>query len=439
MTQLAIIYLLFLLPLAITDISDVGDLGKKEIVKIVHEASRGKDSKNRGIRILGRSFMRRRSSFQFRGGDKGSGPFEMASNVSVPVQLGRPMTISCNGNKALGLCVFKPPFAKRAKIFSPTTQLEDGRIRMSERAAGDPRICEIRVSKLESKDLGSWRCVVKCKCNMFKGKHFNVLETPRVLGSPENAPENENAPEPEPEPEVYMQTNNSYHGGVVMKVKGQIMKVIGFKIPEQGTGGAKSTLKMKILRGASVSEDEIKLGETTFKRHMISPKMPSHPSVNVDRGRLPRPGLYATRTVTNTNDRHNSQPGWYNESAELGWKKMKNSKGILAFAYQGLNDCIFTGIKMVGDTFVPAGENSTIISTVDEANTADTINGLVQWAWPGFRGANWRPYKLHMNDKMDSRAKFKFSRTETKHNKKTYTYLEEYIHFDEMEKLIEEE
>ena len=102
---------------------------------------------------------------------------------------------------------------------------------------------------------------------------------------------------------------------------------------------------------------------------------------------------------------------WYNDTAELAWKKLKNSKGILAFSYQGesfppkkwrrktgmviwrvrfpnplfegwlsngcvagLNDCIFTGIKMVGDTYVPAGENSTVISTVDKANTADTIN-----------------------------------------------------------------
>ena len=75
----------------------------------------------------------------------------------------------------------------------------------------------------------SWkssRCVVKCKCNLFKGKHFNVSETlgahetPETpenapeISAPENAPENatENAaPEkaaPESEPEVFMQTNN---------------------------------------------------------------------------------------------------------------------------------------------------------------------------------------------------------------------------------------
>ena len=71
---------------------------------------------------------------------------------------------------------------------------------------------------------------------MYKGKHFNVLETPQQQGSPENPPDNtsenppenasenphenasenplENPPEndpenpPEPEPEVFMQTNN---------------------------------------------------------------------------------------------------------------------------------------------------------------------------------------------------------------------------------------
>ena len=68
----------------------------------------------------------------------------------------------------------------------------------------------------------SWklcRCVVKCKCNLFKGKHFNVSETLGAHETPENAPEiaaPENAPEnaapenaaPESEPEVFMQTNN---------------------------------------------------------------------------------------------------------------------------------------------------------------------------------------------------------------------------------------
>ena len=61
---------------------------------------------------------------------------------------------------------------------------------------------------------------------MFKGKIFDVAETPLELGSPENPPANppenspensplnppenspENPPENSPEPEVFMQTNN---------------------------------------------------------------------------------------------------------------------------------------------------------------------------------------------------------------------------------------
>merc|ERR1719260_54894 len=102
--------------------------------------------------------MSRRSRFQPRG--DGEGPFKLSMNVSALVQIGKPMTVSCNANKALKACVFKPPFAKRAKVFTPATQLENGRIRMSERAIGDPKICEIVVNKVESKDLGDWKCVV---------------------------------------------------------------------------------------------------------------------------------------------------------------------------------------------------------------------------------------------------------------------------------------
>merc|ERR1719234_811612 len=163
--------------------------------------------------------MTRRSFAQSRSGGEGSEPFEVTSNVSMPVQLGNTITLSCNANKALSLCIFKPPFAKKAKIFTPTTQLEGGRIRMSEQSGGDPKMCEIVVDKVESKDLGKWRCVVRCKCNNLKGKHFDVSETPGVQETPENAPENsapengapENSPEnaaPEPEPELFMQIRN---------------------------------------------------------------------------------------------------------------------------------------------------------------------------------------------------------------------------------------
>ena len=43
----------------------------------------------------------------------------------------------------------------------------------------------------------------------------------------------------------------------------------------------------------------------------------------------------------------------------------------------------------------------------------------------------WWPYKLHMNEKMDSRVHFELSRTAIR-NKKTYTHIEESIHFDEV-------
>ena len=58
------------------------------------------------------------------------------------------------------------------------------------------------------------------------------------------------------------------------------------------------------------------------------------------------------------------------------WEKFPNNP--IFFSERVLNGAVsgsmFTGIKMVGDRFVPAGEESTIINTVDENNTADTIN-----------------------------------------------------------------
>ena len=51
--------------------------------------------------------------------------------------------------------VKKPPFSNR----------------MSERAKGDPKICEILVNKVEKKDLGDWRS------NLFHICHCCNLET----------------------------------------------------------------------------------------------------------------------------------------------------------------------------------------------------------------------------------------------------------------------
>ena len=66
---------------------------------------------------------------------------------------------------------------------------------MSERGAGDPRICEIRVENVEPKDFGKWRyryemkkkemiwipllrCVARCKCRAIKGKVLTVAGSP---------------------------------------------------------------------------------------------------------------------------------------------------------------------------------------------------------------------------------------------------------------------
>merc|ERR1719234_577169 len=172
---LAILYLLFLLPLVFSAISDVSTLGRREMNRIIHDAV-GK--KGASKRALGRSLFRRRSSGQARGE---SGPFTVTGNVSFPVQFGRPVTLSCNGNKALGLCVFKPPFSKRPWIFTPGTQHDNGRIRTSERSVGDAKRCEIVVDKVEKKDLGKWRCVARCSCGNPKGIVFTLSETPTQM------------------------------------------------------------------------------------------------------------------------------------------------------------------------------------------------------------------------------------------------------------------
>ena len=122
--------------------------------------------------------------------------------MSAPVQLGRPMTISCNGNRVsfhescenfrwynfdcrhLG-CVSLSRLLQSEQKYSllqlnlKMAELGKSSIilfssfadtnRMSERAAGDPRICELLVSKLESKDLGSWRS------NFSKQEIYNMI------------------------------------------------------------------------------------------------------------------------------------------------------------------------------------------------------------------------------------------------------------------------
>merc|ERR1712179_668952 len=173
--QLVNINLLFPLLLANTDISHGGDLKPKEVRSLkppeVNQILREASQEGGGHAI---TRMLRRMS---RGYGEEPGFFKLSMNVSAPVQIGKQMTVSCNANRALELCVFKPPFAEKAKMFTPATQLEYGRIRLSERAKGDPKICEILVDKVEKKDLGDWRCVVGCTCYQNEGGILTVTET----------------------------------------------------------------------------------------------------------------------------------------------------------------------------------------------------------------------------------------------------------------------
>merc|ERR1719450_1176163 len=82
--------------------------------------------------------------------ESGIKPLLVSKNVSAPVQLEKPMTVACNANMAIQKCIFKTPFAKRARE--------------------DPKVCEVHVEKVKSKDLGKWRCVIISESKKYKGK-----------------------------------------------------------------------------------------------------------------------------------------------------------------------------------------------------------------------------------------------------------------------------
>merc|ERR1712179_876166 len=186
--QLVNINLLFPLLLSNTDISHGGDLKPKEVRSLkppeVNQILREASQEEGGHGAAKVAMVMRRMS---RGYGEEPGFFKMSMNVSAPVQIGKQMTVSCNANRALELCVFKPPFAKKATMFTPATQLEYGRIKLSERAKGDPKICEILVNKVEKKDLGDWRCVVGCTCYQNEGGILTVTETPQETEYPVDA------------------------------------------------------------------------------------------------------------------------------------------------------------------------------------------------------------------------------------------------------------
>merc|ERR1712037_471110 len=187
-----------------------------------------------------------------------------------------------------------------------------------------------------------------------------------------------------PPREVFMQTNNSFHGGVVIMVDNEFQKVVGYDIIGKDAVGENKTLQMETLAGASVSKDVLTLGETSYER-------------------------YASRLGAATTS------GWFDDAAEGG--KLGNSMGVLAFSYQG---AIFVGEKLIGDTFVPAGEESTRVNTTD--GTAE-----VKWAFPGYKNPNWKPSKLEVEDEMDEQGHFTIITT---HNNREY--FTEFVPLDKM-------
>merc|ERR1712181_1505 len=215
-------------------------------------------------------------------------------------------------------------------------------------------------------------------------------------------------PQPLPEqtePEVFMQTNNSFHGGAVIKANNEFQKVVGYEIIGEDAVEENKTLQMETLAEAIVSGDVLELGGTSFKRHKISQGRPEDQT-------LPRPGLYASRVG------HATTTGWFNDAAE--GRKLGSSLGILAFSYQGP---MFVGVKLVGDTYVPAGEESTRVNTTDGS-------AGVKWAHPGYQNPNWKPSRLDGGDEMDQEGHFKIITTV-----KNKEYFTEFIHLDEMVKV----
>lgn len=187
----------------------------------------------------------------------------------------------------------------------------------------------------------------------------------------------------------------------MIMVENEFQKVVGYDIIGKDAVGENKTLQMETLAGVSVSEDVLKLGETSYERHTISPEKPNDSKL--------QPGLYASRLGDATTT------GWFDEAAETG--KLGNSMGVLAFSYQG---AIFVGVKLVGDTFVPAGEESTRVNTAD--GTAE-----VKWAYPGYKNPNWKPSKLDVKEEMDEQGHFTIITTSGNKD-----YFTEFVPLDKM-------
>merc|ERR1712179_718171 len=258
--QLVNINLLFPLLLSNTDISHGGDLKPKEVRSLkppeVNQILREASQEGGGHAI---TRMLRRMS---RGYGEEPGFFKLSMNVSAPVQIGKQMTVSCNANRALELCVFKPPFAEKAKMFTPATQLEYGRIRLSERAKGDPKICEILVDKVEKKDLGDWRCVVGCTCYQNEGEILTVTETQDSMAKEVEALKNNMAKE------VEALKNNM--AKVVKALKNNTVKKTELQENMDSTAKEVEELKKKMVKKTELQENMNRLSENSARLDKLS-------------------------------------------------------------------------------------------------------------------------------------------------------------------------
>ena len=145
---------------------------------------------------------------------------------------------------------------------------------------------------------------------------------------------------------VYMQSDNSYRGGVILKLNGEAFKIIKTNITEK-----KIKLK-KVDHYGDIPEEDILVSEVgTYKKYSLN----SSNSPNSD---LPKPGVYVT------------EYGSYDDS-----------EGLIAVSYTENN---LEGMKLTGNKHVPAGEKTFIIDTSEYPPVV-----RMQHANIGFKNARW--------------------------------------------------
>ena len=146
---------------------------------------------------------------------------------------------------------------------------------------------------------------------------------------------------------VFMQSDNSYRGGVILKLNGEAFKIINTNIT-----GLKIQLK-SVTYDLSDSPDPDKLVSEAGTYQAYSLATSTTPNTN-----LPKPGVYVT------------EYGSYDDS-----------EGLVAVTYAEDN---LEGIKLTGNKHVPAGEKT---FTIDTSENPAVVK--MQHANIGFKNARW--------------------------------------------------